>query len=109
MLLIRTFGRESVGRGMDIDLCIEMVRSYLAGHKINRFAAARAAGLSVNALQNMRKPEWNPRASTLRAVIATIPNKYRDEFAKWVARRSIDPAGPIRRGPSETERGSSQT
>ena len=65
---------------MEIDLCILLIRTYLEDQKVNRFRAARLAGLSTNALQNMLNSNWDPRASTLRAMLGIVPNKYRCDF-----------------------------
>lgn len=58
---------------MNIDSSIGRVRDYVLKSGRTKVAIAADAGISDTTLRDVHRPDWNPRAATLRAVERIIP------------------------------------
>jgi len=60
----------------DVDAVINRIRAFAAARGLSASGLALAAGLSPNALRGFLRPNWSPRASTLRKLTALIPDDF---------------------------------
>lgn len=61
---------------LQIDYVIARLRAFRRHVGWSGSALARRSGLSLNSLRGMDRPEWSPRASTLRALEEQVPPTF---------------------------------
>jgi 3,4-dihydroxy 2-butanone 4-phosphate synthase/GTP cyclohydrolase II len=55
-----------------LDITLQLIREHLAKPGVTKAGLAEAAGLHANTLRGVDAPEWNPTATTLRALERVI-------------------------------------
>lgn len=77
----------------DVTQTIERVQAFVASGVLPKYKLAELAGVGVATLTGLERPDWNPRAATLAALIKAC--------LRWEARESI--AHPTLRAPARAK------
>lgn len=62
---------------MNVQPTVTEIRAWASSERLRPSALARLAGLSPNALRDLHRPAWNPKASTLETVARAINERIR--------------------------------